>query len=942
MNRVEVDVQTVARLFGITGFRSERQGVVIATIARSIVQKGSRAEELIDDDVRNAIHDEQNIFGRFILLGAGKAFDCELLRYVHISFVDERTLDSLKRLSVLEHKNIAAIYDSGVIEGKAYVARQFVEGQELKAKPESGGLEIVAAICDAVEYAHSHGICHGSICPSNIVVDERKNVYLIGFGSEVAGGNLPTIQDDVYSICALVKFLLPADAELSAIIRKGMQIDPKKRYNRVSELGKDIEAYRTGYPVSAFSSSPTYRIRKAIQRNRSFAALILIFSVVAVTVGVFMWKKISEGSEEERKRKAAADLESERNRQKELMVNAVLKDLGRAHEEAIDRRRAGEGFAALSAIPANVLASAIYKSAKELVDGDSQFHCSLGILHRLIGDETRAVEEQEKALSLDASNGRAHYEVGILRYSEYQRELTNVKEEIKRKNTIDSFFETGQFTPAPTTDTGIEKDNPRVRDFKERALAKFREATKLLSVNSAEYAAAIAIVTLIDEGSEKAKGLFEAAVKSGGTEDAVIFLSDIYQGAGEFEKTAALLSDAITADKGSTRFLAMRGRLYAEMRRAKPRTSTEPLIRSEFDKELADWNAALQLHPGNVDLLMGRAFAYSAIPEYQNAINDLDSVIEALKPDQGSSYSNALFGRATAYMSWGLTHFRVTIDAEQKYKHAIADFTEGIALIERYGFANIADAYFYRALGYMNVVKYRQKIGKDAEEECRRAIADFNIGIDSRKGGEMKNTAFAGALRAQAYLDLGDYERKAGRDPRESYALSIRDFDAAEEKSPRNMSFPLRRSLAHSGIGLFKVQKKEDPSEHFKAAVDDLDASAELAPTSYRVWIERGDAYSRWLTAAATGLAKKSDTTALYSSVLENFSRAYEIAQQSGNKSYCVSALTRRASAEYLMKDYEKAAGDFDRASSLGSVLPPALKQLWDDAKKRSAPNGDY
>ena len=78
----------------------------------------------------------------------------------------------------LQHPDIVTIFDAGEEHDLAYIAMEFLKGQDLSAYtnparllPVPVALRIVARVADALAYAHSQGVAHRDIKPSNIMVD---------------------------------------------------------------------------------------------------------------------------------------------------------------------------------------------------------------------------------------------------------------------------------------------------------------------------------------------------------------------------------------------------------------------------------------------------------------------------------------------------------------------------------------------------------------------------------------------------------------------------------------------------------------------------------------------------------------------------------------------------------------------------------------------------
>ncbi|MFO1501759.1 MAG: protein kinase [Verrucomicrobiota bacterium] len=112
----------------------------------------------------------------------------------------ERFTREAQALAQLNHPGIVTLHEYGEAGGLPYFLMEFVDGVNLRQLLASRrlspreALAIVPQICDALQFAHDHGIVHRDIKPENILLDRAGRVKVADFGlAKLAGqdGDLP-------------------------------------------------------------------------------------------------------------------------------------------------------------------------------------------------------------------------------------------------------------------------------------------------------------------------------------------------------------------------------------------------------------------------------------------------------------------------------------------------------------------------------------------------------------------------------------------------------------------------------------------------------------------------------------------------------------------------------------------------------------------------------
>jgi serine/threonine protein kinase len=222
-----------------------------------------------------------------------------------------------------------------------------VQGQRLDQRATEMGsvpdrLRMFQRICEAVSFAHAHGVLHRDLKPQNVMVGPFGEVLVMDWGlskllnpgtggvgavgtphagmvpdgqtlttntahgsvlgtpgfmaPEQARGDLGVVDQraDIYSLGEVLKFLV-ANAfpdrmprALAAICNKASAQDVKARYNSVDDLANDVSRYLDGLPVSAYPESFFARGWRWAVRNSAW--LLLVLAYVAMRALLIWWR----------------------------------------------------------------------------------------------------------------------------------------------------------------------------------------------------------------------------------------------------------------------------------------------------------------------------------------------------------------------------------------------------------------------------------------------------------------------------------------------------------------------------------------------------------------------------------------------------------------------------------------------------------------------------
>lgn len=389
--------------------------------------------------------------------GMGKVWRAEdrfgntlAVKVLHTNEATQAQLQRFKReaeiMARLPHRNICRVYEFNEFEGVNYIAMEFVDGVTLsdllylgdyerasrsgarfgpplpvlirtirslrlsepadgenvdhsvsRILPEDQTLRIIGRICDAVQFAHEHGVLHRDLKPGNILLREDGEPLVADFGLakidslqsvslSLSGHVVGTVENmapeqavsskdvdgraDVFSIGTILYQLLTGrkfftatgnlvadaqalqnytfpkpralnpriDPDLELITLKALRADRDDRYRSVAALRADLERYERGEPISARPIAAGELFRKLVMRNKPLSAAIAV-SILVITVGlaVAAWTINDRRLDAEAARRIAerARLEAEERRQEAETARALAEQKQAEAEQAL-------------------------------------------------------------------------------------------------------------------------------------------------------------------------------------------------------------------------------------------------------------------------------------------------------------------------------------------------------------------------------------------------------------------------------------------------------------------------------------------------------------------------------------------------------------------------------------------------------------------------------
>jgi len=121
-----------------------------------------------------------------------------------------------RALAQLTHPNIVGVYDVGEVDGLPFIVMEHVAGSSLKQRIERSGalplddaVRLTDEIANGLAFAHSRGIIHADMKPSNILLDQSDQPKICDFGI----ARTPAEESDSPQLFATALYVAPERVE---------------------------------------------------------------------------------------------------------------------------------------------------------------------------------------------------------------------------------------------------------------------------------------------------------------------------------------------------------------------------------------------------------------------------------------------------------------------------------------------------------------------------------------------------------------------------------------------------------------------------------------------------------------------------------------------------------------------------------------------------------
>jgi non-specific serine/threonine protein kinase/serine/threonine-protein kinase len=178
-------------------------------------------------------------------------------------------------LAMMDHPNIARVYDAGTTEqGRPFFAMEYISGEPITRYCDRHRLEtrerlaLFTQLCDGVQHAHHKGVIHRDIKPSNVLVrilDDRPVPTIIDFGIAKATQHRLTEKTMLTATGVLIgtpEYMSPEQAEMT-----GLDVDTRTDVYALGVMLYELLVGALPFDSGALREAGSDEIRRRIRED---------------------------------------------------------------------------------------------------------------------------------------------------------------------------------------------------------------------------------------------------------------------------------------------------------------------------------------------------------------------------------------------------------------------------------------------------------------------------------------------------------------------------------------------------------------------------------------------------------------------------------------------------------------------------------------------------